>query len=569
MKQHKANLFGVLFFLLFTFLIFPSFVSVQGSTSIPEDIKRDYQPLSALVIGLEGNEVILDKGRAQGVRPRDLFTIYKKVKKIIHPETKESLGFLLDPIAKVEILRVQENFSIGRILSKKEDIPIPTPARRFTDQRILIVSEDPVAGDYLFITLKNLLSESEIIFEPARKFQDLTSQELFSKRIDLLFYVGRDQIRVYNAYLDLIRAYGFPVAVVRTQPPQVQPQVGLPQAEPPQVVPPQQTVPYTITFTQVRQVGKMPGEVLQAEFGDLDGDGFPEIVYFTNDGLFIVKIRGGLLARYKPERGEILSFSLGPSGWIALNVYDRNLGMRSEILRFSPQQGLQVVLRNINLFLQFMDFAGTGEKDTLLAQTFDNEALFGKEVYVVKREGNSLRYVQAVEVPEGFRIIGANFIDLDGDGERELLFYLPDGRLAIYKEKKQVFVTPFPVIKHFYQLRHTKGKRGQEIVKAIAIPAYSPLIIDLTGDKRPEILLSKTEFPLERISAELKTVPLNQGNFQLFFIGYNGGYYFRALPFQETGIMTGLGSKEGELFLITVKGLYPGQTESILYSILY
>lgn len=530
----------------------------QVSPKIMEEIKRDYQPLSALVIGLEGNEVILDKGRAQGVKPKDVFTVYKKVKKIVHPETKESLGFLKEPIGKIEVLRVDENFATGRIISKKEDFPIPTPAKRNTDLRILIVSDGSPIDEAFFVTLKNLLPESEIIFEPHLKVSQLTQVDLHARKIDILFSLGPGMVKVYNSYLDLVRAYGSPSPAptqVATLPPQTQ-------VTPPPIQP---SLPQ---ISQITPLGKMPGEVLQAEFADLDGDGVPEMVYFTREGLFIVKVRGSLLAKYKPEKGEILSLSLGPSGWIALNVYEKNLGMRSEILRYTPQ-GIQVVLKNLNLFLQFVDYAGTGERDTLLAQTFDSENLFGKEVYIVKREGGNLRYVQRVEVPEDFRIIGASWIDLDGDREKEIAFYLPDGRLTIYKGKKQVFTTPFPVAKHFYKLTLSKGKKGQEVIKAVATPLFTPLLVDLTGDGRPELLIARSEFPLERVAEELKTLPLNQGSFQLYYLSYQGTYFFRSLPVQESGVLTGLGGKARELYFTFVKGLSPAQSESYLYSILY
>ncbi|MCS7149593.1 MAG: hypothetical protein N2Z40_04680 [Caldimicrobium sp.] len=543
--------------IIITLLLSFTIAYAQVTPKILDEIKRDYQPIAALLIGIEGNEVIIDKGRAQGVKPKDVFTVYKKSRKIIHPETKESLGFLKEPIGKIEVLRVDENFATARILSKKEDFPIPTPAKRFADLRFLITTEGNPLDEGLFITMKNLLPESEILFEPNLRTAQITSADLHAKKVDILISVGVNYIKAYNSYLDLVRAYGSPSATLAL--------AAIPQA--PQIQQPQPVV-QSPQFSQVSLLGKMPGEVLQAEFADVDGDGVLEMIYFNKEGLFIVKIRGGLLAKYKPDKGDILSISTGPYGWIAINVYEKNLGMRSEVLRFTPQ-GLSPVVQRLNLFLQFVDYAGTGQKDTLLAQTFDQESMFGKEVYIVKRESNQIRYVSRVEVPENFRLIGANFIDLDGDGERELAYYLPDGRLTIYKGNRQVFVTPFSATKHFFRLTLAKGKKGQEVIKAVAVPLFSPLLVDLTNDGKPELLFAKVDFPLERVSEDLKTIPLNQGSFQLYYLTFQGTYVFRSLPLQETGILTGFGSKNRELFFTTVKGVFPGQTESFLYSILY
>ncbi|MGC9141659.1 MAG: hypothetical protein ACP5IN_04805 [Caldimicrobium sp.] len=547
------NLFLLIFLMLF-FLINPLYGEI--TSKIYEDIKRDFEPLSALIIGLEGNEVILDKGRAQGVRPRDIFTVYKKVKKIVHPETKESLGFLKEPIGKVEVIRIEENFSIARILSKKEDFPIPAHAKKNADLKILIVSDGIVPDEGLFITLKNLLPESGVLFDPYLKFSQLTPQDLHAQKIDLVFAVGPRYLKVYNAYLDLIRAYGSPFSP--------QPQV---LKEPLPVSPPLERS-FTLEFKQKTLLGKMPGEVLQAEITDLDGDGTPDLIYITPQELMAVQIKGGLLGKYKPEKGEIISLSVGPAGWVALNVYEKNLGLRSEILRYT-NGAFQPVIKNLNLILQFVDYSGSGQKDTLLAQTFDPENFFGKEVYIVKREGNSLRYAKKIEVPQGFRLIGSNFVELDGDQKRELVTFLEDGRLAIYKDTQLVYSTPFPSTKHFYFKTLTIGKPGQEITKAVVYPVISPITGDFNGDGIPDLLFVKADFPLEKVAKDLKSLPLNQGHFQFFLLSYQGTYYFRALNLEENGVLSGLGLFGKNLFYLVTKGVYPGKTETELYSILY
>ena len=545
--------------LLFTiltllFLINPLYGEINSK--IYEEIKKDFEPLSALIIGLEGNEVILDKGRAQGVKPRDIFTVYKKVRKIVHPETKESLGFLKEPIGKVEVIRIEENFSIARILSKKEDFPIPAHAKKNADLKILIVSDGIVPDEGLFITLKNLLPESGVLFDPYLKFSQLTPQDLHAQKIDLVFAVGPRYIKVYNAYLDLIRAYGSPFT------PQTQ------AFKEPINIPPSLERPFALEFKQKTLLGKMPGEVLQAEITDLDGDGNPDLIYITPQELMAVQIKGGLLGKYKPEKGEIISLSVGPAGWVALNVYEKNLGLRSEILKYTNGV-FQPVIRNLNLILQFVDYSGSGQKDTLIAQTFDPENFFGKEVYIVKREGNSLRYAKKIEVPQGFRLIGSNFVDLDGDQKRELLTFLEDGRLAIYKDTQLVYSTPFPSAKHFYFKTLTIGKPGQESTKAVVYPVISPIIGDFNGDGIPDLLFVKAEFPLEKVAKDLKSLPLNQGHFQFFLLSYQGTYYFRALNLEENGVLSGLGLFGKNLFYLVTKGVYPGQTETELYSILY
>jgi len=555
MKKILKYLITIIFFFFLLFSLKSSYAQISPKTY--EDLKKDFEPLSAIVIGLEGNEVILDKGRAQGVKPKDIFTVYKKVRKIVHPETKESLGFLKEPIGKVEVLRVEENFSVARILSRKEDFPIPAHAKRNAELKILIISDGAPPDEALFLTLKNLLPESDILFEPYLKPSQITPQDLQARKIDLLLVAGPSLIKIYNGYMELIRAYGSPFARAEVEKP----------AE--QVKPTPKPIPsFSPQLRERTLLGKMPGAVLQAEISDLDGDGNPDLIYVTKDELMAVQIRGGLLAKYKPEKGEILSLSLGPSGWLALNIYQKNVGMRSEILRYQNGR-FEPVITGINLILKFVDYAGTGVKDTLLAQTFDPDKFFGREVYIVKREGQALRYALKIEVPQGFRLPGSEFADLDGDGQRELITFLEDGRLAIYKGTQLVYSTPFSATKHFSELRLTAGKPPQEVIKAKAFPVVSPLIGDFNGDGQPDLLFVKADFPLEKVSQELKTLPLNQGNFQFFFLSYQGTYYFRSLDLEDKGVLTGLSSFGRTLYYVVTKGIYPDKAETELYSILY
>ncbi len=294
----------------------------------------------------------------------------------------------------------------------------------------------------------------------------------------------------------------------------------------------------------------MPGEVIQAEFLDLDEDGQPELIYITPEELQIVKIKGPLLARYKPEKGKIMYVSAGPKGWIALNIYEPNLKMRSEVLKFTPQ-GLKPVIRNINLFLQFVDFAGTGIKDTLIGQTFSLDTFFGKEVYILKREGERIIYGPKLEVPDNFRLLGSAMADLDGDGEQEWITYLPDGRLGVYKRNLLQFSTPFPVAKHFYSFNQFS-------------PYPTPVVAKNPTDGKLVVIYLKTEFPLEKIAKDLKRTPLNQATFQIGLLGYQGGYFYRTISAEKTGIPTGLGLLENSLYLTVVSGEYPGKTETTL-----
>lgn len=533
-----------------------SFSAVAPQTY--EEIKKDFSPLSALIIGIEDSKIIIDKGKVQGVRPKDVFTVYKMGKKIVHPETGKTLGFLKEIIGKIEITEVEENFATGRVIFQKEPFPVPTPIERFKDLKILIISETQTPDESLFLILKNALPESTIVFDPNLKLKDLTPQYVLSQQYDLVLAVEDEVVKVFNQNLDLIRYYGSlsykkpitPSAVTATTKVYKPPTTGIFSINPPSIL------------------GKMKGEVFQVEFADIDNDNTPEMIYFNSQGLFIVKIKGGLLAQYSPKNGKIVNFSVGPSGWIALNIFDENAGMRSEVLRYT-QQGLIPVITNVNLILNFVDYTARGVRDTLIGQTFDPENFFGKEVYILKRENNQLVYAAEVKVPPDYKNIGSAFVDLDGDGKVEIINYLSDGRLAVYKDSNTVWISPYPVAHHFYEVKLTKGKKGQEVIKRIVYPLITPILADINKDGKSEVLFASTNFPLETIKGDLKYIPLNSATSQIFVLGFEGTYYFRSLWASQTGFITGLGVFENGIYYTLVKGKYPGETESELYLSLF
>lgn len=553
-RSLKVSLLMFLLSLLTHLYLTSSGLKAALDPNVYEQIKRDFTPLSGLIIGIDEKEIIIDKGSAQGVKPKDLFAVYRRGKKIVHPETQKTLGFTKELIGKIEITKVEENFAVGRVLMQREPFPVPTPITRFSDLKVLIISENPNISENLFLLFKTNLPEATIIFNPNLRFSQLNPQYLLSEKIDLLLVEEETGIKVFNEKLELLRYYGsfsLRKPIVTPSKPLSQPSIDerYPEAKP--------------TLIQPSLLGRTKAEVIQAEFSDLDGDNVPELIYFNSQGLFIVKIRGGLLTSYKPDVGQIVNFSLGHEGWIALNVYDERVGMKSEVLRYTSQ-GIVPVIKNVNLILNFVDYVGRGVKDTLLGQTFDPDGFFGKEVYILKREDNQLVYAKKLELCEEYQNLGTIFVDLDKDGTPEILAYLPDGRIGIYKNKKLVWKTPYPVVNHFYQVRLTKGKKGQEIVKKIIYPLISPVVI--SKDRLFEVLFISVDFPLDKVKRELKHIPLNSATSQLFSLRFEEGtYFYRNLGKAQVGFITGLGWLNDQLYYVLVKGKYPGEVESELY----
>ncbi len=549
-----------------------------------EDLYQDFSPLPALVISVEGQEVILDKGRADGVNPGDLFTVYKQGKKIVHPTTKKVLGYLKIPVGKVEVRRLDQNFCTAAILTAQEEIKVGYPAVRFADQKVLVVETVPGAALKLLPLLKTKLPD--LTFEVAKgiSWNELSPTYLARQGVDLVFVTDGRDLRVYNARLEIMQIYGlgaYGVAAPQApgpqpaprvspppapqkpapQPPAPQGMVPLPPPPPPAagVPAPQAKGPYPYSTLQYRQpiapsfrkVGRLPEVVIDLEVGDADRDGQPEIVYLTPNSLHITKYRAPGSWRYDYRGfGKILNFSLGPKGWIALNVYVEKEGMRSLLLRFY-QGRFEEVVKDANFIFGFFDFDADGVKETLLAQSYDKNKFFGLPVYDVRpdRQGK-LVYRRKLEVPLNFQILGAAFADVDGDGRREIICENKARKIQIFKGRQKIWQSNRKVGGSIYSLLVSSGEGTLSYKMAISAE-IDPIVYDLNGDGVQEVILVANKSAHRDL---IPGIPAYEAGEVLVLTRTAMGYSLLPLTGSFEGPLQGLAVVGRELFVVYVNG---------------
>ena len=554
-----------------------------------EDLYQDFSPLPALVISVEGEEVILDKGRADGVNPGDLFTVYKQGKKIVHPTTKKVLGYLKVPIGKIEVRRLDQNFCTATILEAREKIKVGAPAVRFADQKVLLVETAPEAALKLLPLLKTKLPDLTFELAQGIRFEELSPTYLAREGVDLVFVTDGRNLRVYNRRLEIMQIYGLagylgPTPAPKAPSPQPTPPKAPPKpaqpAPPPAPVgpsttpggayvpppppppapsPPQAQGPYPYSTLQYqrpiapsfRKVGRLSEVVIDLEVGDADRDGKPEIVYLTPTTLNITKYKAPGAWRYEYRGfGKILNFSLGPRGWIALNVYAEGEGMKSLLLRFY-QGHFEEVVKDANFIFGFFDLDGDGVKETLLAQSYDEEKFFGLPVYDVRpdRRGK-LVYRRRLEVPLHFQILGAAFADVDGDGRREIIFENKAKKLEIYKGRKRIWQSNRKVGGSIYSLLVSSGSSHLSYKMAISAEV-DPIVTDLNGDGVQEVILVANRSAHRDL---IPGVPAYEAGEVVVLTRTGMGFSLLPLTGSFEGPLQGLAVVGRELFVTYVRG---------------
>ncbi len=509
------------------------------------DISHDFSPLSALVISQKGETVLLDKGRVAGVHEGDIFTIYKRTQKVVHPVTKEVLGYMKRPVAWVEVNKVEEAFCQTRILLQKEPFQPGAPASRFTDIKALLIGKDPATLEELYLYLSVNLPEIKLVKKPELDFDQLTPAYLAKKGFLLVFFQKADVLYVYDPNLVILKFYDIsPLEVGATKAPlKVGPK-------------PLSPYPYSTTAFQrplvakFRKVGQLSKVLVDFEMGDLDGDGRPEIVYMTPQTLWVAKYKAPGVWRYPYKGfGKILNFSLGPNGYIALNIFKDKEGFCSRLLHFSPQ-GIKTVQKDINLLLGFFDTNGDGIKETLWGQSYDPANFFGHSVYHLILTPQGVKNKRRVIVPPSFRLLGAALVDIDGDGELEIITQNLGHKLEVYKGQKKIWTSTQKVGGSLYTIQATQ--KGTNLLPKITVTAeVDPWVKKSPVQKRPVVLIVSNRSVHHDI---IPGIPVYSGG-QVLALTYTPmGYSLLPISAPFDGPVQGISSYKQEIFVAVVKG---------------
>ncbi|WP_456434183.1 hypothetical protein [Thermosulfuriphilus sp.] len=537
-----------IFLSLLIVFVLSGFVWAEGL----EGLAQNFSPLSALVINVEKDTVLIDKGEKDGVRRGDLFTIYQEGQKIIHPVTKREIGRLKEPLAKAEAIRVEETFSVLRILEKKGEPKVGQPAVRFADIRVLLLEDPPGSAQQVLPSLRAALSEAEFVNLPGVSWRDLNPSFLSREDIDLVLVADTNGLRVYNQALELLNAYTWPLGRQTPAPPPA-PRVSAPPAPqaPPSGPYPYSTLRYQMPAApQFRRVAKIPAVIVDFEMGDIDNDGRPEVVYMTPNGLFVSQFGGRILATYKHTGfGKMVNFSLGPDGWIALNVYVPGEAMRSKLLRFREGR-LETAVSDINFFLAFFDLNGDGLKETLLGQAYDRESLFGPTVYRLKPGWDKISYLETEKVPGGFRVLLAAFADINGNRVREACFMDLGHKLRIYERGRKVWTSNTKVGGSIYTVAASSSMK-KAFYKQTISAEVEPLVRDLNGDGRQEVILVRNVSSHRDI---LPNLPSYESGEVICLIYTATGYELIPLTGRLEAPIQGIAIWGKELYCVVVKG---------------
>jgi flagellar biosynthesis/type III secretory pathway ATPase len=88
-----------------------------------DQIQALYPVIKTDVVEVTGDRVILAAGRAVGVQPGVELSTFREGRELYHPTTKKLLGRTEEPLGRVVIKEVSENYSVATLLDGKPPSP--------------------------------------------------------------------------------------------------------------------------------------------------------------------------------------------------------------------------------------------------------------------------------------------------------------------------------------------------------------------------------------------------------------------------------------------------------------
>jgi len=225
--------------------------------------------------------------------------------------------------------------------------------------------------------------------------------------------------------------------------------------------------------------------------GDVDIDGVPEFIFLASEVIHIYKMGNqSLVPLYSyPYKGygDLVNVSVGLNGTIAVNVYKKGEGMDSLLLQYIDGK-IVTLVDHVPYIIGYFDLDNNGTRESLVGETFDREHIFGSQVFVLKIMGNGKLVPSApIPVPSGFRLIGAEFADLNGDGINEIYSIDPDHRFLVYENGARIWASKDWIGGTSEVVLSEVGSPSESY--KIAIPVeVQPLLVDVDRDGIREIL---------------------------------------------------------------------------------
>lgn len=537
------------------------------------------------VVEITGDRIILASGRADRMQPGVELATFREGRELIHPTTKKSLGRVEEPLGRIVVAEVFENYSVARPVDGK--LPQAGDRARVSagKRRLALV---PLVGPGVASRVVDAASQ-ELVQELERtgRFQivigDQVAVYLAQERISIADFLAGKGVRQAQERLKMphLLALGFtmtegkPFIDVRlfaaaVDAPLVQTSLYVPAG----TVKPKPTEQFSAaggagdakivrrsllarllsgdfdpnTYSSasatipIRQIATFPFTVVSMDVTLSPGDRIPRLVVSDGQKVYLYRLEGQTLtAEWTFDKlmiGNILSVQFADLNGdgvldVVVNRQDYKAGMLSYIL--TTREGRPAMLAaDIPLILFAADEKGDGVRRELWASRYVPDAFYSKggaTRYVLKEDKKDIVAAGRVEVNDQFRGLGATFSNTGGKDSRVMAFVDERNRLVITSNGQDTWRSLTPVGGGLTRAHlQVKSVRNMNDVDKFVKIEPNPVAIDLDGDGIEEIV-----------------VPVNSDEAGRMAVVFRGpaGFRMQVVDSGFEGMITGLGAIPG------------------------
>ncbi|MEA3240713.1 MAG: VCBS repeat-containing protein [Pseudomonadota bacterium] len=517
------------------------------------------QPLNGYIVQLNKQGVLIDCGQDKGVQSGDVFSVIISGDPLVHPRTGKVIGRQEQKISLLKVIRVDGVYSVTVPLSHYRGVRLlrGQQVKRASGQKLLFIDASGT-NTVLYSRLKE--SVPQVVWEEYNRglqYRPLLNRpaELLKSGDDLYLIADRQRANLYNADFELISSV--PLAELNRQ--AGRPSAGKSGLETGDGLYSLSTADNErVLIPRYRKVDTINLVVKSMDMGDLTGDHQTEVVFTDSEKIYVYTLtRKGLKFRYRyhfDKWGEIMNLQVADidgdqrDELIVNTVKETEDGFSSFIIGYR-QGKFQVVASNVPFAMGVLGGHSIARGGYFLGQVFSMESVFGSQVYQLKLKNGQIKSTKAFAVPHGFRICGALYDDINGDGRRELCFVNEQSFLEIYQGGKRLWISDERVGGSLNNVQVEVGtpKVSYTDKKQIDVPLRA---CDLDSDGKKEMLLVKNTSSMSTGLGEYGF--LNKGSVMLLKQS-NVGFSLRPLTGKLGGPIQSLNILGKELFVTMVK----------------
>lgn len=447
----------------------------EAARVVAERLAAAFPRVEGLVIGFEGDRVLIDRGTAEGIFQGMELDVFREGQEFKHPLTGEILGRLDKDLGMIRILRVHERYAEATVIKKAEKAELRKTDRvRVSMARMIVALPNVDVGGVSGVSARSMTKELATALVRTERFELIEDRQLRSMLLadknlgagelanPLMLKQLADRGKIQTLLLSRltpsvdgvsldVQAYstltGNPIVLASAQ---VQPGIIThdqpsrgPQptlaARPPGMTPPDTGKPAIASppASSRPPVTSMPSEhvVLEPVFdgsmmamavADLEGDGKSELLLAGADRLLAFRIEG-------PHLRPLAEYPLSGKGtMVTLEAIDVTSDGGAEVIMTLSRKGrfkalvfqwadgkLRPIWEVPDLVLRPLPSNGTTPQ--LFGQAVVPGDQTTKPILQYTWDGRTFHPGPALDIPAGLLLLEFMIVDLGGDGTVRLV----------------------------------------------------------------------------------------------------------------------------------------------------